>query len=95
MAHASRKEYFIVFFYLAVLTMLEIGVVKIGLSTLLKGSALVLLALAKATAVALFYMHLKSEVKILKVMIAIPMCIPLIYALVLCVEAAVRLGVWG
>ena len=95
MAHGSRKEYFVVFGYLFVLTVLEVAVVKFELGKLATGSALVLLALAKAIAVALFYMHLKSEKTILKVMIAIPMAIPLVYALVLCVEAAVRLHAWG
>lgn len=95
MAHASRKQYFVVFGWLFVLTVLEVAVVKLEIGKLATGTALVGLALTKAAAVALFYMHLKTEVKPLKLLVMIPMCIPVVYAFVLCVEAAVRLRVWG
>lgn len=95
MAHASRKQYFVVFAWLFVLTILEVAVVKFEIGKLATGLALVGLAVTKAAAVGLFYMHLKSEVRVLKLMVVVPLCIPPIYALVLCVEAAVRLGGWG
>ena len=55
-------------------------------------TALFGLALVKAILVALFYMHLKSETRILKWSVFIPMSIPAFYALILVVEAAWRMG---
>ncbi len=95
MAHASRKEYFVIFVWLFVLTILEVAVVKFELGKLATATALVGLAVTKAVMVALFYMHLKTERKPLKLLVLIPMCIPVVYALILCIEAAVRYQVWG
>jgi cytochrome c oxidase subunit 4 len=81
--HASRKEYWVIFVMLGVLTLLELGVAKMDMGTHLKVSGLVLLALAKATLVALFYMHLKHETRVLRLTVAIPLMVPMLYALVL------------
>ena len=48
------------------------------------------LALAKALLVALFYMHLKSETRSLKLVIAIPLLFPALYAAVLMAESVAR-----
>jgi cytochrome c oxidase subunit 4 len=93
MAHVSRKEYWIIFAALAVLTGLEVGVVYVpGIGKKLLVAGLILLALAKAALVALFYMHLKHETRILKLTVFIPLSTPAIYATVLIMEAAWR---WG
>jgi hypothetical protein len=44
--------------------------------------------------VALYYMHLKHETKVLKMTVAIPMAAPTIYAIVLISEAGWRLLRW-
>lgn len=96
MAHADhRREYIIIFVWLTVLTALEVGVVYVpGISKGLLISALVLMALAKAMLVALYYMHLNSETTWLKATVAIPMAIPVLYAAVLVAEASWRYLHW-
>ena len=91
MSHVNRKEYWVIFAVLAVLTLLEVGVTMVhGIPKGLMVSALVALALTKAGLVGLFYMHLKHETKILKLTVAIPLATPMVYALVLIAEAAAR-----
>jgi cytochrome c oxidase subunit 4 len=95
-AHSHKpniREYMVIFAALAVLTVVEVAVtrpelhVPHGPMTL----ALIGLALTKAAIVALYYMHLKHETRVLKLTVAIPMAAPTIYALVLISEAAWRL----
>jgi len=97
-AHGHKpnvREYMVIFVALAALTALEVGVAKLpGISRTLIGIALVGLALTKASIVALYYMHLKNETRVLKMTVAIPMAAPTIYALVLISEAAWRLTRW-
>lgn len=91
-AHPSHvKEYLVIFVILAVLTLLEVVLAQMGISKRLLAVALVGLALTKAAIVALYYMHLKSETKVLKLTVALPLAAPTIYALVLMTEAAWRL----
>ena len=93
-AHAHKpniKEYLIIFVILAALTLLEVVIAQIpGLSKKLLGVALVGLALTKAAIVGLYYMHLKSETRVLKLTVALPLAAPTIYAIVLITEAAWR-----
>jgi cytochrome c oxidase subunit IV len=82
-----KKEYFIIFLALAVLTIVEIWAAEIpGLTKFQKGSALTFLAVGKALLVAYYYMHLKEETKWLKFIAAVPIAAA-VYALVLCLEA--------
>ncbi len=86
------KEYLIIFAVLTVLTVLEVVLAQIpGISKKLLAVALVGLALTKAGIVGLYYMHLKSETRVLKLTVALPLAAPTIYALVLMTEAAWRL----
>jgi cytochrome c oxidase subunit 4 len=96
-AHASHehkpdiREYFVIFGVLFVLTILEVGVAKVqGIGRGPMILALMLLAVSKAAIVALFYMHLKHETKVLKLTVALPVAAPAVYALVLMSEAAWR-----
>ena len=91
-AHApNRKEYWKIFVVLAVLTVLEVGVAQLpGFSKRTIAVGLITLALTKAACVGLFYMHLKSETKVLKATVFLPFAAPAIYALVLISEAAWR-----
>ena len=92
MAHVDRKQYWKIFAALAVMTALEVGVVYIpGLATGLLLTALFGLAISKATLVGLFYMHLTHETATLKMTVAIPMSLPVFYAMVLMGDAAWRL----
>jgi cytochrome c oxidase subunit IV len=84
---SHKKEYFIVFIVLAVLTAIEIWVAEVpGLSKMGKGSALTALAVGKAFIVAYSYMHLKDETKWMKFVAAVPLMAG-VYATVLCLEA--------
>jgi caa(3)-type oxidase subunit IV len=85
------KEYLVIFAILTVLTVLEVVLAQIGISKTLLGIALVGLALTKAAIVGLYYMHLKSETRVLKLTVALPLAAPTLYAVVLMVEAAWRL----
>ncbi len=91
MAHINRKEYWIIFAWLTVLTVLEVGLVYIpGIGKVPMVIGLFSMALTKAALVGLFFMHLRHETRILKLNIAIPMAIPMFYALVLVTEALWR-----
>lgn len=85
--HSHKKEYFIVFVVLAILTGIEIWVAEVkGITKFSKGSALTFLAVGKAVIVAYYYMHLKEETKWLKFIAIIPI-MAAVYATVLCLEA--------
>lgn len=92
MAHESkRKLYLKVFFALVVLTALEIAVVYMHISKGALITALLGLAIAKAMAVAMFFMHLNDETRWLKLTVGIPLLtFPPLYALVLIFEAMFR-----
>jgi caa(3)-type oxidase subunit IV len=83
----SRKQYLTIFAILVVFTLLEIGVVYTGLARGLIISCLVALACAKAGAVALYFMHLKFETKVLRATVGLPMLLPPLYAVVLMLES--------
>ena len=93
-AHVNRKEYWLIFVVLFVLTILEVGVVYMGIPKTPLFIALAGLALVKATCVGLFFMHLKHETPILRRSIAIPMSLPAFYALILIAEGAWRRLPW-
>lgn len=84
-----KKEYFLVFLALAVLTIVEIVIPDLDISSFAKGSSLTLLALGKAFLVAYFYMHLKEETKWLKFIAAVPI-FAVVYATFVIVESLVR-----
>jgi caa(3)-type oxidase subunit IV len=88
----NRREYFVIFVVLFVLTVLEVAVAQLpGVGKVAIGVALVGLAVTKAACVGLFYMHLKHETRILRYMVALPMATPAIYAFVLIADSAWRL----
>jgi caa(3)-type oxidase subunit IV len=93
-SHINRKEYWTVFGALFALTILEVGVVYMGIAKTPLFIALSGLAVVKATLVGLFFMHLKHETKILRRSVAIPMSIPAFYALILIAEGAWRRLPW-
>ena len=93
-AHAGhkvdRKQYWVIFVVLFVLTVLEVGVAQVGIGKTALYLALIGLAVTKAAAVGLYYMHLKNESKYLKLTVALPFAAPALYAVVLIAEGAWR-----
>jgi caa(3)-type oxidase subunit IV len=92
----DRKGYVRIWVYLFALTILEVGVAylvdSVGKTAVV--TALVGLALAKATCVALYYMHLSHESKFMRYTVAFPMVFPALYAFILIAEGAYR-ALWG
>lgn len=87
---SHRAKYFKVFGALVVLTGLELGVVYAGLPKATLVTLLIGLALAKAGAVALWFMHLADERRVLRLMVGLPLLFPPLYAFVLIAEAFFR-----
>ena len=84
-AHAQHVEpnYMNIFWTLAVLTVVEIGVVYLPMSKLVIGFLLVSLACTKAALVAMYFMHLKFERSTLGIIALTPLllCVFLIFML--------------
>ena len=90
--HVNRKEYWFIFLMLFVLTVLEVGVVFVpGIAKGHLIAVLVMMALVKVGLVALFFMHLNHETKVLRWGVMLPLSVPFFYAAVLVSDAIVRL----
>ena len=88
---AHRTQYVVIFVILGVLTLVELGVATTsGIARLAVIIALLTLAIAKAALIALFYMHLRFETKILGYTVLGPLLAPAVYGLVLIAEAGTR-----
>ena len=73
--HAVEHEdpnYIAIFIYLAILTAVELVVYAVGLPQVAKVGLLVALAFAKAVLVAMYFMHLAIERKVLAIIAIIP-----------------------
>lgn len=79
----QEPNYMLVFAALTVLTIVEIGVVFVPISKIVVGIMLILLALAKASLVALYFMHLRYEKMALGIIAFTPLilCSLLIFSL--------------
>ncbi len=84
-SHAEHHgpSYMAIFWYLAVLTVVEIGVIFLPIGKLAIGVLLVSLASAKAALVALYFMHLRFETKTLGYIALTPVVIGTLLVLVL------------
>ncbi|HTN52555.1 MAG TPA: cytochrome C oxidase subunit IV family protein [Anaeromyxobacter sp.] len=92
--HASRgrAQYLWAFGVLAVLTLVELGVARTpGIPRGAAIPALVCLAIAKAALIALFYMHLRYETRVLRLTVLGPLVAPAVYGLALMADATWRL----
>jgi cytochrome c oxidase subunit 4 len=90
-AARERSPYVVAFAVLIAFTLVEIGVVRSG--GIPHGAAVVALitiAIAKAALIALFYMHLRYETRILKLTVLGPLVAPAVYGLLLMLDAAWR-----
>ena len=86
-----RAQYVIVFVVLGVLTLVELGVATTsGIARTGAVVALVSLAIAKAALIALFYMHLRFETRILRLTVLGPLVAPAAYGIILMAEAGVK-----
>jgi cytochrome c oxidase subunit IV len=83
-SHAKHgPSYMAIFWYLAVLTVIEIAVIFLPIAKLAIGVMLVTLACAKAALVALYFMHLRLETKTLGYIALTPVVIGALLVLVL------------
>jgi cytochrome c oxidase subunit 4 len=85
MATSEHKHpnYMAIFWYLAVLTVLEIAVIFMGLPKIALGVLLCAMALAKAALVAMYFMHLKFETRTLGLVAITPLLIATLLVFVL------------
>ncbi len=89
-SHKShRAEYFKIFIFLTVLTIVELIVPNMTMSKFAKGSSLTILAFGKAALVGWSYMHLKEETKWLRFIALIPLS-ALFYTFVVVLESLYR-----
>jgi len=87
----ARAQYLGAFAVLAVLTVVEVGVALIaGIPKGARVTALVLLAVSKASLIALVFMHLRHETRVLRWTVFGPLLAPAVYGLVLISDAAWR-----
>jgi caa(3)-type oxidase subunit IV len=79
----SHPNYLRIFWILLVLTVVEVGIVYLGLPKILLASLLIILAVWKAALVAMHFMHLKFEKTTLAVIALSPfiLCVFLILML--------------
>lgn len=90
-ARTSRREVLFVFAALAILLALELTVIQLpGTARNAVIVALVGLVTAKAALIALFFMHLKYETRILKLTVVLPFFLPVGYALALIADSVWR-----
>jgi cytochrome c oxidase subunit 4 len=85
-AHApghAGPSYMAIFWYLAILTVLELGVIFLPIGKVAIGVLLVALALGKASLVALYFMHLRFETRTLGAIALTPLVIGALLLLVL------------
>ena len=74
-SHDKGPSYMAIFWYLAILTVIKIGVIFLPIAKLLIGILLVSMAVAKAALVALYFMHLRFETRTLGLIALTPLVI--------------------
>jgi cytochrome c oxidase subunit IV len=71
----KHPNYMAIFWWLAILTVVEIGVVFLPFGKFVNGTLLCALALGKAALVAMYFMHLKFETRTLGLIAITPLVI--------------------
>ena len=89
-AHPSTRTYVTVFLVLAIVTAIEVGVGSLGMAKPLQIGILLALAVGKALLVALFYMHLRYDQRVIVLIAASPLL--LMSVLVIALLPAVSYG---
>ncbi len=83
-AHAHKgPSYMAIFWWLAVLTVIELAVIFAPISRIVIGVLLVSLAVSKASLVALYFMHLRFEVRTLGYIALTPLAIATLLVFIL------------
>ena len=85
MAEQGHKHpnYMAIFWYLAILTVVEIAVIYLPMAKFTIGVLLCALALGKATMVAMYFMHLRFETRTLGMIAVVPLLIATLLIFVL------------
>src|SRR5207253_7611506 len=85
MAETAHKHpnYMAIFWYLAILTIIELAVIYLPLAKFTIGALLCALALGKAALVAMYFMHLKFEARTLGWIAVTPLAIATLLVFVL------------
>ena len=81
-AIVPKPNYLAVFAVLAVLTAVEVGLVFTGAAQSVQVVLLISLAFTKAMLVALYYMHLKFEGPIIRIIAAVPVLLLLVVIMI-------------
>jgi len=83
MAEHKHPNYMAIFYYLAVLTAIELGVIFLPISKVYIAVLLCVFAVWKAALVAMYFMHLKLETRTLALIAVTPLTIATLLVLVL------------
>ncbi|HEX9872044.1 MAG TPA: cytochrome C oxidase subunit IV family protein [Candidatus Tectomicrobia bacterium] len=80
----TEPNYMAIFYWLAALTAVEVGVIYLPLTKLAMAAILVVLAFTKAALVALYFMHLKFERRTMLLVAVTPviLCVFLMFMLI-------------
>lgn len=78
---ANRRTYIRIFVALAVLTAIELGAAALAIDDTVRIIILLAFAVAKAILVALYYMHLRYDHRILRIIAAFPVLLVIIMLL--------------
>jgi|SRR5689334_3571911 cytochrome c oxidase subunit IV len=83
MAEHKHPNYMTIFYYLAILTAIELGVIFLPINKIAIGVLLCVFAVWKATLVAMYFMHLKLETRTLGLIAVTPLAIATLLVFVL------------
>ena len=86
-AEHKHPNYMAIFWLLAVLTVVEIGVVFLPFGKLVNGTLLTGLAVGKAALVAMYFMHLKFETRTLGLIALTPLAIATLLVFIIMPDA--------
>ena len=86
-AEHKHPNYMAIFWILAILTVVEIGVVFLPFGKVINGTLLCALALGKAALVAMYFMHLKFETRTLGLIAITPLAIATLLVFVILPDA--------
>ena len=89
MTEAHRPpNYIAIFWMLLILTLIEVGVAYMPIAKAPQVATLIVLAIMKALLVALFFMHLKFDRRLLAVVAVVPLALTSLVTLLLVVSAS-------
>jgi cytochrome c oxidase subunit IV len=83
MAEHKHPNYMAIFYYLAILTAVELGIIFLPISKIIIAVLLCVCAVWKATLVAMYFMHLKLEARTLGLIAVTPLAIATLLVFVL------------